>query len=527
MFDLIIKNGLVIDGISTIPNKKDIAIQGDLIVDIADSIDRTASKESIDADGMLVTPGFVDLHSHSDYYLLIDNRASSRLSQGVTTDIGGNCGYGAAPIGGEILQERLIDYKKKYNLELDFESVRQYSDRLTKIRSGINLGLLLGYNTIRASISGYKASRLSADEESAVARMISAGLDEGAIGMSVGLVYPPASFSKLDELIKAFQIVGSRGKIFTAHIRSEGDQLEESIKEVLLIAREAGCKLQISHLKTAGKNNWDKLESVFEIIEEAKANGQEVMADRYPYLAANTSLSVILPDWTFEGGRSKLLERLGDEPTRRKIKNQILQIHTDDNYFDSIWIAHTFSKKNSEYEGLSISESARLAGKEEFDFICDLLIEEEGNVEAIYFMMNEENLNKIYQKEWVFVASDSGASSIDGPLSDGKPHPRGFGSFAKFWSRYVIDKKALNYVEAINKMSVYPCKFFNIQNRGLIAKNKVADIAIFDPNNFKDQATYADPQQYATGLMATIVNGKIAYKENKVTDALAGKMLHF
>ena len=525
MYDLLIKNGLLADGVSDKTYRADIAIEGDKIAAIAENIDPERAKKTIDAKGQIVAPGFVDVHSHSDYYLLIDNRAESKLMQGVTTEVGGNCGYAAAPMAGEVLTNRTKDYEEQFGLKVTWSGLDQYFATLAKKKPGVNFAALLGYNTVRGSVIGFEDREPTQKEMGNIKAMVADGLDHGAVGMSVGVVYPPACFAKIDEFTKAFGVVAKRDKVFTTHIRSEGAKLIEALEEVTKVAKGSGAKLQVSHLKTAGKDNWSKLDKAFEILEKAADDGITLMADRYPYLASNTGLQVVLPDRAFDGGRDQLLQKLANKQERKKFREEILENHPEQEYWETVMVSQVVTDKNRDVEGLTVTEGAQKRGKDPFNFIFDLLIDEKANVEAIYFCMSQENMDRILAKPWVVVGSDSGARNIDGPLAQGRPHPRTFGSFPKFFAEYVTRKKVFTIPEAIRKMSTAGCEFFKIANRGKLKPGYFADIVIFDPEQFDDTSTYKEPLSYPVGLSHVFVNGVHAVKNGRPCDAGAGRAI--
>ncbi len=523
MFDVVIKGGLLVDGVSDTEYKADIAITGDLISAIENDIPARKARVVIDAEGQVVAPGFVDPHSHSDYYLIIDNRAESKLLQGVTTEIGGNCGYSAAPMDGALREMRAKDYKEQFGIDVTWRSLDEYFKKLAASKPAINFGALLGYNTIRGSVMGFEDRAPTADEMGRIKEMIGANLDQGGLGVSAGLVYPPACYAKEDELIEALGEVAKRGKVFTTHIRSEGPGLLDSLGEVTRIAKGSGVKLQVSHLKTAGKANWRKVVRAIEILERARADGVELMADRYPYLASNTGLQVVLPDRAFDGGRDNLIEKLKDKNERAAFKEEILQNHPEPEYWDEVMVAQVTKEKNKDLEGLTVAQGAKKRGKGIFDFIFDLLVEESANVEAIYFVMCQENMDLIMKKPWVTLGSDAGARNVDGPLAIGKPHPRTFGSFPAFFARYVNDTKTFTLPEAIKKTSTMACDFFGLTGRGRLATGNFADVVVFDPNKMADNSTYTDPLNYPTGVSHVFVNGLHAVKDGCPTGLNGGR----
>lgn len=522
MFDIIIKNSTIIDGSGKEGFAADIGISNDHIAKVGKI--NESCRQVIDANGLVASPGFVDCHSHSDYYLIINPLAGSKIRQGVTTEIGGNCGYSSAPLSGEALDERRNAYRKSYNLEHDWQDVKGYFNRLERQGTSVNFALLIGHNTIRASVIGGGSREPKEKEMAQMKEMVQQAMTEGAIGFSTGLAYGPACFAKKEELIELCREAKRFNGIFTVHMRSEGRRLLEAIEESILIARGAEIPLQISHLKTYGEENWEKLDSAFELIEKAMADGLDVTCDRYPYTAANTGLHNVLPNWVLDGGIKKELERLKDKATREKIKDELQQAKKD--VWDKIMISEVITEKNKIYEGKSVSEAASISKKEPIDFVFDILVEDEIAVDAIFFKMSEENLKRILKKPYVMIGSDSGARADYGALARGRSHPRTFGTFPRVLGRYVREEKILDLPTAIKKMTSAPCKKFNIKERGLIKEGYFADIVIFNPDTIIDTATYEDPHKYPVGIEYVIVNGKITVEQGKNLGTKAGRIIN-
>ncbi|VAX25692.1 hypothetical protein MNBD_NITROSPINAE02-5 [hydrothermal vent metagenome] len=525
MYDVVIKNGLIADGNGDELYKADVAVNGDTIVAVAPSIEIDNAKDFVDAEGKVVAPGFVDVHSHSDYYLLIDPRGESKTTQGVTTELSGNCGYAAAPMSGEVFERRSRDYEKQFDICVRWNDLEGYFKTLSEAKPALNFAALIGYNTVRGSVLGPNSTQPDAGSFKLIKEMIAKGLDQGAFGMSVGVVYPPACFAGEEEFIEAFKVVASRGKVFTSHIRSEGARLLESLEEVIRIARSSETRLQVSHLKTAGKDNWSKLDKAFEILESGMEDGVEIMCDRYPYLASNTGLQVVLPDSAFDGGRDPLIAMLKNSGERDVFKADILKRHPEPEYWETVMVSQVATGRNRDIEGLSVTQGALVRGKEPFDFVFDLLAEERADVEAIFFCMNKDNMDRIIQKPWVVIGSDSGARAIDGPLALGRPHPRGFGSFPKFFKEFVREKKMFTIPQAVRKTSTDACDFFGIGDRGRIGRGLKADIVVFDPETIGDTASYIKPMSYSVGVSELFINGTRAIKNGKPVDGAAGRIL--
>lgn len=522
--DLIIKNATVIDGNNTPGFIADVGIKDNSICKIGQLADLRDIKV-IEAQGRVLCPGFVDIHSHSDYHLLINPPAESKIRQGVTTEVGGNCGYSAAPIGGQVLIERQCQYKENFNLELDWQSLAQYRQRLEDTKISVNYVPLIGHNTVRASVMGLQDRPPTQQELSQMEELVAQAMQEGAFGISSGLVYPPACYAQPPELVALCKVVARYRGFLTCHIRSEGPQLLESLEEIIGIAEAAQIPLQISHLKTAGSQNWYKLDQAFALIETAQARGLEVTADRYPYLASNAGLQVLLPDWAFEGSLSKQLERLQDKAIRQQLTDAILKNHPDEEYWDKVFISQVASKENQHWAGLTVADGAGLQDKSPLDFVFDLLLEEKMQVDAIYFIMNEKNLHRILAKPYVMVGSDAACRAHYGPLSQGKPHPRSFGTFPRILSHFVNKESVLTMKEAIHKMTVAPCKKLGLRNRGQIKEGFAADLVIFTPETVADTATYQNPINYPTGIEHVIVNGVVTVENGEHIGKGAGKVL--
>lgn len=520
MFDAIIRNSTLFGLENGGSARTDLAIKDGVIAEIG-AVTGPAARE-VDGAGYYTLPGFVDVHSHSDYYLLIDPGAEGKLRQGVTTEIGGNCGYSSAPIGGDILRVRGEAYREQFGLELDWSDFNGYWRRLGERKSSVNFAGLIGYNTLRATVLGSRDVPAEGEGKETMLRMIRENLAQGAAGMSVGLVYPPACFATPDEMTGMVAEVAKAGKVFATHIRSEGPRLVESIEEVIGIARRTGVKLQISHLKTAGKDNWRKLDRVFDLIESARADGVDIECDRYPYIASNTGLQVALPDRAFDGGRDATLALLRDPSARKDLRREILANHPEPEYWDTVMVSQVATPRNHDKQGLMVSEAARQAGADPIDFVFDLLLEEKTEVEAIYFCMSPDNMDRIIAKKYVMIGSDAGARAVSGPLGIGRPHPRTFGTFPRFFSEHVFGRKAVTMEEAVRKTSTAACQRFGLARRGRLVAGYVADIVMMRPDRVADTSTYEAPLSYPRGIDYVWVNGVPALDGGAYTGALAG-----
>jgi N-acyl-D-amino-acid deacylase len=445
--------------------------------------------------------------------------------QGVTTEIGGNCGFSAAPVAGQQLKDRIKTVGSELDIDLDWESTDGYFSRLENQGISINYGALAGHNTLRGTIMGFADRAPTAGELDDMKRELEQAVEEGALGLSTGLIYPPACFAGQDELIELCRLLPEKSSLFTCHIRSEGDQLIEALKEVIAVGEAADVSLQISHLKTSGRNNWGKLDEAFQLIEQARARGVDVTCDRYPYLAGNTVLYALLPSWALEGDMSERTARLKGKQERERAVRELETAGDEEDYWERVMISQVSSEENRELEGLTLQEAAALRKEAPAKMVVDLFVKEEGKVEILLFSMCEENLRRILTRPYVMVASDAGARTHTGPLSRGKPHPRGFATFVRAIVRYSGDEKLLSTAEMIRKCSSMPCDKLGIKDRGRLIPGCYADIVLFDPEKLADTATFQDPIKYPQGIRYVIVNGKIVVEEGRHTGARAGRVL--
>jgi N-acyl-D-amino-acid deacylase len=533
-FDILIKNGIVHDGTGSEPYEADIGITGDRISCINKKTGTCSHNEqrkgtkTIDAHDLIVAPGFIDTHGHSEFTLLADPRAEGKISQGITTEINGNCGLSAAPLFGEALQQRESDLNE-WNIGERWSTFTEYFALLERRHIALNYITLTGHGNLRACVAGYQNKKLSESERNAMRTLLKESVSEGSIGMSTGLIYPPGIYADTEELIDLCKslkhIDNNRSGMYTSHMRSEGDRLIESIEETMRIAREAGIRVHISHLKTSGKRNWNKIDHALSIIEGARAEGFDITCDRYPYTAASTDLDTVLPSWTYEGGADQEIRRIQNWEIAYRIKEEILNEHPELEYWESIVITSVTTEKNRWMEGKNVARIAIYEKCEPVDMLLRILIDEKLKTGAIFSSMNEENLRKILSLPYVMIGTDSSARSSDGLTHKGKPHPRGFGSFPRFLGRYVRDILEMDMAEAIRKITLLPAITFGIQKRGILQQGAYADIAIFDSQKVLDGATFEEPFVKPEGIHSVIVNGIPAVSEGKSTGVRAGRIL--
>jgi len=521
--DLVIRGALVVDGSGRPGYAADLAIRGDRIVAVAAAGTARGARRTLDAHGLVAAPGFVDIHSHSDYHLLLAPGADSSVRQGVTLEIGGNCGYAAAPIWGAWRSERAEEYRAALGLDCPWRTLEEYFATLQAARPVVNYGQLVGHNTLRGSATGGAARRVSADELETMRRAVQEAMRGGALGLSTGLAYPPGCYAEAAELVTLARTVREEGGFLAAHVRSEGDTLLEALGEVLAIARTAGIGLQISHLKTMHERNWGKLDAALALVEAARAEGLDVTADRYPYTAAHTGLDAVLPAWAGEGSSAERLARLRD-PGRRDEFLGVLAARPASTW-ERIVIAEVREPRHRPYQGRTVAELARARSMPPAAFALDFLAADGGRVGAIFHAMSPANLERILARDWVMIASDAGCRAPGDGLGDGLPHPRAFGTFVRVLGPLVRDSRLFGLETAVRKMTADPCRRLGLADRGRLAPGFHADVVLFDPARVRDTATYGNPWSFPEGIDAVLVNGKIVVAGGAPTGARPGRVV--
>ena len=528
-YDLLIRNGTIIDGSGSAGFRGDVAIKGDRIVRIGTLTGGTA-KRVIDATGKVVAPGFIDLLGQSENFLLIDPRAMSKVMQGVTTEVTGE-GESIAPVNERLIKEQ-EDFNRRYNLTVDWRTLDEYFMRLERQGSGVNFATFVGASQVRAYVIGFDNRAPSPAELQQMKELVASAMRDGALGLSTSLQYVPARFAQTDEIVELAKVAREHGGIYATHQRSEANALDSSLEEVFAIARRAQIPVEIWHLKTAYKKNWGRMPEVLGKIQRARAEGLDITADIYPYIAGSTSLSASLPPWVLEGGTEKMLERMRDMRVRQHLKKEIMTDSKDwENIFlgsggaEGVLIGSVSNRQLESMQGKRLSQIAQEQRKDPLDALFDLIVADNGQTGAIYFMMSEADMRAAMRSPFVSFCTDSGARATDGPLSAAKSHPRGWGSYPRILGRYVREEKILTLPQAIHKMTGAPAKRVGLRERGLLQDGFFADITIFDPQRVIDKATFEIPNQYAEGISYVITNGQLSVDDGKRTSALAGRVL--
>ncbi|HHF52632.1 MAG TPA: D-aminoacylase [Candidatus Aminicenantes bacterium] len=524
-FDLVIKEGAILDGMGKEKRTKDIGIKGELIEYIG-KIPVSRGKSVIDAQGLTVTPGFIDAHDHSDVGLLVNPKAESHIHQGITTVVSGNCGSSPFPVPDALYEKRRQELKNIYDIELSWRDIEGFFSEIEKRGTALNYSAFLGHGALRGAVVGFNDETPGEEGIRKMQSLIKQNIQSGALGLSSGLEYAPGSYAETSELISLCKAAGECGGLYATHMRDEGDYLLESLDEAITIAREAGVLLQISHLKCAYPRNWGKLDKALEKIEQAKNQGVDVFCDRYPYTAGATGLSSFnFPLWAHQGTTDDFIKRLKDPSLEPRFREHLKAREEKLGSWDKVLISGVVTEKNRPFEGKSILECMKLTGKDAFQFMRDLLIEERDQVGMVLFMMNEENLKRILSHPLVGVGCDSSVMAPYGKLSGGKPHPRGYGSFPRVLGKYIREERIALLPDMIKKLTSLPAKRFGFKKRGCLEKGYYADIVLFDKKTVKDMATYDDPHRYPEGIEFVIVNGEVVINRGEHTGRLPGKVL--
>ncbi len=523
-FDCVIQGGRVFDGTGGVEWTSDIGLLGDTIVAFGE-IDIEQSRSVIDARGLCVAPGFIDMHTHSDGDVLVYPDDESRVFQGVTTEVTGNCGSSAAPLCGDEIEANVKELREK-GIDARWSDVSSYFKTLESTRIATNQALLLGQGTLRQTVAHMENRPLKPSELAEILRLLEEGLDQGAVGFSTGLEYTPGRFTPTDELIAMARVLARRGKLYASHMRSEESQFLEAIDETLRIGRESGARVQVSHLKACGKPNWYKQDAAIAALERARAHGIEVLADAYPYTAYSTGLTVFLSDEARAGGDEALIARLKDPAERAKIRTFLEpRVASDPGGFELIVIASVGAGRNRDAIGIDLATIARKRKVEPAEALLQLLEEENASVGFIGHGMSEENVVEVLTHPLVMIGSDGRAMAPRGKALETKPHPRSYGTFARVLAKYVRLEQRLDLATAIKKMTSMPASQLGFEDRGRIGRNMKADLVIFDPTKVQDNATFDDPQRTSTGFSHVLVNGVAVLKDGSPTGARPGRAL--
>lgn len=528
-YDTIIRNGLIYDGNGNEPYKADIGIKGDTISFIGD-LSRSSAQLSIDAKGMAVAPGFINMLSWATESLIQDGNSQSDIRQGVTLEVMGE-GWSMGPLNEKLIkqqQESQTDIKYK----IDWNTLGEYLNFLEKKGISCNVASFVGATTIRMNVIGEDNRDPTPEEMEKMKVLVQQAMEEGALGVGTSLIYPPAFFAKTKELVELSKVASQYGGSYISHMRSEGDKLYEAVEELITIAKDANIHAEIYHLKAAGKDNWSKIDSVIHRVERARAEGLNITADMYTYIAGGTGLTATMPPVLQDGGFGKLRERLQD-PVIRQQTIKAMNSKTDawENFYyavgspEKILVVGFKQDSLKKYIGKSLAEVASIRGKSPEETAMDLIVQDSTRVECIYFLMDENNVKKQIAIPWVSFGSDEGSYEPTGVFLKFNPHPRAYGNFSRVLGKYSRDEKVIPLQEAVRKLSKLPATNLKIQKRGELKVGNYADIVIFDPAAINDKATFEKPHQYAEGMIHVFVNGVQVLKDGEHTGAKPGKFV--
>jgi N-acyl-D-amino-acid deacylase len=525
-YDLVISQGMVYDGLGNTGKEVDIAVKGNKIFLLKKNLEKSKAKKVIEARGLAVAPGFIDAHDHTDLGLIANPKAESQVRQGVTTVISGNCGYSPFPVSDLIFEEWKSNAKKEYNIDLNWKDITGFFNRLKEKGMAINYSTLVGHGSIRRELVGLDDLPPTENQLKQMQKLVKENIKAGALGMSTGLEYAPGSFANPPEIAALCQTVSFNNGVYSTHMRSEGDSLLESLEESIDIARKTNVSLQISHLKVAYHRNWSKIDAAISKIEAAHKQGINIHADRYPYIAGSTGLSFYFPLWAKQGTAKDFLARLKDPKLDAKIRSHLKEKEKKLGSWDNVLISSVITKKNKKVEGKIVLEAARESGKQPYELMRDLLIDEDNRVTMITFLANEDNLKRILAHPLVVIGADGEAVAPYGILGRGKPHPRLYGSFPRVLGKYAREEKIFSLTKGIQKMTSNTAQKFGLRNRGQVKEGYFADLVVFNPGKIIDCATWKNPHQYPKGIDSVIVNGQVVIRENEHTGKLPGKILN-
>ncbi len=528
-FDVIIKNGTLYDGSGGEAQHVDLAIKGDRIAGLGDFKD-AKSKTMIDATGLAVAPGFINMLSWSTESLIQDGRSQSEIRQGVTTEIMGE-GESMGPVNDRV-RAFMLKNQADIKYEIKWNTLAEYLQYLEKRGISCNVASFVGATTIRANVIGFNDRAPTPQELDQMRELVRKEMEAGALGIGTSLIYPPAFYAKTEELIELCKVAAKYKGKYISHMRSEGNQLFEAFDELLRIAREANIPAEVYHIKAAGEKNWPKVDELLARIEKAQQEGLKIRANMYTYTAAGTGLDACFPPWTEDGGYEALFKRLRDPATREKIKAEV-KIDSDkwENLYlaagspEKILLVGFKSDKLKPLTGKTLAEVAKMRGKDPIDTAMDLVAEDESRIGTVYYLMSEENVKKELAKPWISFGSDESSQAPEGPFLKSNPHPRAYGNFARVLGKYCRDEKVITLPEAIRRLSAQPAANLELDHRGMLKEGMFADVVVFDPATITDHATFDKPHQYATGMKHVFVNGVQVIKDGEHTNAKPGRAL--
>ncbi len=528
-YDYVLRGGTVYDGTGAPGVVADLAIQGDRIAKIGD-LSGAVAKTEIDVSGLAVAPGFINMMCWSNESLIEDGKAQSDIRQGVTLEVLGE-GTSMGPLTPE-MKRRMVEGQGDMRYDVVWDTLGGYLEFLEKKGVSPNVCSYIGAATPRVAVIGHEDRPPTAEELDEMRAIVRQAMEEGAMGVASSLVYPPGFFASTEELIELAKVAAEHDGVYASHIRSEGESLVEAVEEFLRIVRESRARGELYHLKAAGKSNWGKLDQVISMFEKGRAEGLEITADAYTYTAGSAGLTSTMPPWVQEGGFDKALERMRDPATRARIKKEMNVAAKDwENMYlqaggaEGVLLVGFKTEKLKPLTGKTLAEAARLRGESPEDAAMNLILEDGGRVNTVYFTQSEDNLRKKIQLPWLSFCSDSPAMASEGVFLKSSVHPRAYGSFARVLGKFSRDEGLLTLEEAVRKLSGLPARTLGLKERGLLKEGFFADVVVFDPATIQDHATYESPHQYASGMAHVFVNGGQALADGEHTGAMTGRFV--
>jgi N-acyl-D-amino-acid deacylase len=528
-YDVLIQGGIVYDGAGGPGRRADVGLRGDTVVAVGD-LSSARGNVIVDASGLAVTPGFINMLSWSTETLIADGRSQGEIRQGVTTEIFGE-GVSMGPVSDRI-RERMLADQADIRFDIPWTSLAGYLAYLEARGVAPNVASFLGATTVREYVLGLEDRRPSAAQLDQMRALVAQAMEEGALGIGSSLIYAPASYSTTEELIELCKVAARYKGRYISHLRSEGDRLLQAVDELIRVSREAGLPAEIYHLKAAGQPNWPKMDAVIARVEEARRQGLEITADMYTYTAGATGFDACVPRWALEGGIPALVRRIGEAATRGRI---VREMRTTGMGFENLCLAAGSPERIllvgfktgalKLFTGKTLAEVAHLRGKDPWETILDLIAEDGTRINVVFFLMSEENVRKEIALPWVSFGSDAGSMAPEGAFLRSSTHPRAYGNFARLLGKYVREEKRIPLEEAVRRLSGLPAENLGLDRRGLLQEGMFADVVVFDPATVADRATYDDPHRYAVGVRHVFVNGVQVLKDGEHTGALPGRAL--
>lgn len=524
--DLLIRGAYVVDGTGASARGADIGVKDGRVELVEENLGAIGAQEVIDAQGMAVTPGFVDVHGHSDLSVLSAPQTPSKIHQGVTTEVMGNCGLSAAPLS---FRSDVTTYRAAMAtgdvdplVQWDWRDVHEYRERVVDSGVSMNVALLAGHLPIRVAVMGYDARTSTAAERRSMQQLLDEALGQGACGLSTGLSFPPMKSASLAELVALGEVVAAHDKVFSFHMRDYRDRLLDAVSEVLTVARDAGCRVQVSHLAAIGRHNWGAVTEALCLIESAVADGSQIGVDVYPYVAGSGNVTQLLPDWALDGGRDAQLARLADLEARARVVDEVAEGGWKDAWGD---ITIAAGQVEDEVIGKSVDEISMMWGIPQAEVVVSLVESSHVTASMVAFGRSEDDVESALRHQLVMIGSDGRALDPEGPSGQGKPHPRSYGCYPRLLGRYVRERGVLPMEQAVHKATQKPAEWFGFSDRGVVAPGYVADLLVLDPESIIDRATFRDPHRFSDGVRYVVVAGNVVVAEGCHTGALPGTFL--